>query len=81
MSIPIVRDGISGLLALAGDMRVVCEAANGSEAPERVKELQPSGGQYSYIHIVTPVLGKVRRSLCWGKEGNDGKTPQNFNCG
>jgi len=38
---PIVRDGISALLALAGDMEVVGEATNGSEALNRVRELEP----------------------------------------
>ena len=33
----IVRDGISALLALAGDIEVVGEAANGSEAIEKVR--------------------------------------------
>jgi len=37
----IVRDGICALLALAGDMEVVGEAANGSEALKMVKELRP----------------------------------------
>ena len=37
----IVRDGICALLALAGDIEVVGEAANGSEALKIVKELEP----------------------------------------
>jgi DNA-binding NarL/FixJ family response regulator len=37
----IVRDGICALLALAGDIEVVAEAANGSEALKIVKELKP----------------------------------------
>jgi two-component system response regulator NreC len=37
----IVRDGICALLALAGDIEVVGEAANGSEALKMVKELGP----------------------------------------
>ena len=37
----IVRDGICALLALAGDIEVVGEAANGSEALKMVKELRP----------------------------------------
>jgi len=37
----IVRDGICALLALAGDIEVVGEAANGSEALKMVKELEP----------------------------------------
>jgi len=37
----IVRDGICALLALAGDIEVIGEAANGSEALKMVKELEP----------------------------------------
>ncbi len=37
----IVRDGIVALLALAGDIEVVGEAANGSEALKMVKGLRP----------------------------------------
>jgi len=36
-----VRDGICALLALAADIEVVGEAANGSEALKMVKELEP----------------------------------------
>jgi len=38
----IVRDGICALLALAGDIEVVGEASNGSEALKMVKELAPN---------------------------------------
>jgi DNA-binding NarL/FixJ family response regulator len=37
----IVRDGICALLALAGDIEVIGEAANGSEALKMAKELEP----------------------------------------
>ena len=37
----LVRDGIRALLALAADIDVVGEAANGKEALEKVKELHP----------------------------------------
>lgn len=37
----IVRDGICALLALAGDIEVVGEAANGKEALKLVKDLRP----------------------------------------
>ncbi len=37
----IVRDGICALLALCGDIEVVGEASNGSEALTKVTELQP----------------------------------------
>ena len=36
---PIVREGICALLAVVGDMAVVAEAANGSEAIDTVREL------------------------------------------
>jgi len=38
----IVRDGISSLLALAGDIEVVGEAANGKEGLEKVSKLLPN---------------------------------------
>ena len=50
----IVRDGICALLALAGDIEVVGEAANGSEALERVKELQPS---VVLMDVAMPIMG------------------------
>lgn len=50
----IVRDGICALLALAGDIEVVGEAANGSEALEKVKELQPN---VVLMDIAMPVMG------------------------
>ena len=37
----IVRDGICAVLALAGDIEVIGEASNGSEALKMVKELEP----------------------------------------
>jgi len=50
----IVRDGICALLALAGDIEVVGEAANGSEALKLVKELQPS---VVLMDIAMPIMG------------------------
>jgi len=50
----IVRDGISALLALAGDMEVVGEAENGSEALKMVKELEPN---VVLMDISMPVMG------------------------
>jgi len=38
---PIVRDGICALLGITGDMEVVGEASNGSEALDKVRELEP----------------------------------------
>ena len=38
----IIRDGVGALLALTGDIELVGEAANGAEAIQRVRELQPN---------------------------------------
>ncbi len=50
----IVRDGICALLALAGDIEVIGEAANGSEALKKVKELQPN---VVLMDIAMPIMG------------------------
>jgi len=50
----IVRDGICALLALAGDIEVVGEAANGSEALKMVKELEPN---VVLMDIAMPIMG------------------------
>ncbi len=50
----IVRDGICALLALAGDIEVVGEAANGSEALEKVRKLQPN---VVLMDIAMPIMG------------------------
>jgi len=50
----IVRDGICSLLALAGDMEVVGEAANGMEGLEKVGELLPD---VVLMDIAMPVMG------------------------
>ena len=50
----IVRDGICALLALAGDIEVVGEAGNGSEALKMVKELQPD---VVLMDIAMPIMG------------------------
>lgn len=59
----IVRDGISALLALAGDIEVVGEAANGSEALEMVKELKPD---VVLMDIAMPIMGglEATRRIC-----------------
>jgi len=49
----IVRDGICALLALAGDMEVVGEAADGSEAIKMVKELDPD---VAIMDISMPIM-------------------------
>jgi len=59
----IVRDGICALLALAGDMEVVGEAANGSEALKMVKELKPD---VVLMDIAMPIMGglEATRRIC-----------------
>ena len=49
----IVRDGICALLALVGDIEVVGEAANGSEALRMVKELKPD---VALMDIAMPIM-------------------------
>ena len=50
----IVRDGICALLALSGDIEVVGEAANGSEALQMVRELQPD---VVVMDVAMPIMG------------------------
>lgn len=50
----IVRDGICALLALVGDIEVVGEAVNGSEALKMVAELQPD---VVLMDIAMPIMG------------------------
>ncbi|MGB2584378.1 MAG: response regulator transcription factor [Dehalococcoidia bacterium] len=50
----IVRDGICSLLALAGDIEVVGEAANGMEGLEKVGELLPD---VVLMDMAMPVMG------------------------
>lgn len=50
----LVRDGIRALLALAADIEVVGEAANGREALEKIKELKPD---VVLMDLMMPVMG------------------------
>lgn len=52
----IVRDGISSLLAMAGDMEVVGEASNGREALEQTDKLRPD---VVLMDISMPIMGGV----------------------
>ena len=61
----IVRDGICALLALAGDVEVVGEAANGSEALERVKALQPD---VVLMDTAMPIMGGLEATRRIRKE-------------
>jgi len=59
----IVRDGICALLALAGDIEVVGEAADGSEALKMVRELEPN---VVLMDIAMPIMGglEATRRIC-----------------
>ncbi len=59
----IVRDGIAALLALAGDIEVVGEASNGSDAIEKARELNPD---VVLMDVSMPILGglEATRRIC-----------------
>lgn len=59
----IVRDGICALLALAADIEVVGEAANGREALDKVRDLVPD---VVLMDIAMPILGglEATRRIC-----------------
>jgi DNA-binding NarL/FixJ family response regulator len=60
---PIVREGICALLAVVGDIEVVGEAANGSEAIDMVRELEPD---VVLMDIAMPIMGglEATRRIC-----------------
>jgi DNA-binding NarL/FixJ family response regulator len=59
----IVRDGISALLALAGDIEVIGEASDGNEAIQKVRELNPD---VVLMDVSMPILGGLEstRRIC-----------------
>jgi two-component system response regulator NreC len=59
----IVRDGVCALLGLTPDIEVVGEAANGMEALEMVKELEPD---VVLMDIAMPIMGglEATRRIC-----------------
>jgi two-component system response regulator NreC len=61
----IVRDGICALLALAGDIEVVGEATNGSEALAKVKDLNPD---VVLMDIAMPIMGGLEATRRLRKE-------------
>jgi len=61
----IVRDGICALLALAGDIEVAGEAANGNEALKMVKELDPD---VVLMDIAMPIMGGLEATRRINKE-------------
>jgi two-component system response regulator NreC len=61
----VVRDGICALLALAGDIEVVGEAANGNEALKMVKELTPD---VVLMDIAMPIMGGLEATRRISKE-------------
>jgi DNA-binding NarL/FixJ family response regulator len=61
----IVRDGICALLALVGDIEVVGEAVNGSEALKMVAQLQPD---VVLMDIAMPIMGGLEATRRITKE-------------
>lgn len=61
----VVRDGICALLALAGDIEVVGEASNGSEALKIVKETNPD---VVLMDIAMPIMGGLEATRRINKE-------------
>ena len=66
----IVRDGICALLALAADIEVVGEAANGMEALEKVRQLTPD---VVLMDIAMPIMGGLEATRRIHKESPGAK--------
>ena len=61
----IVRDGVCALLALTGDIEVAGEAANGNEALEMVRKLEPD---VVLMDIAMPIMGGLEATRRIHKE-------------
>lgn len=61
----IIRDGITALLALTGDIEVVGEATNGYEALNTIRELHPD---VVLMDIAMPVMGGLEATRRISKE-------------
>ena len=66
----IVRDGISALLSLAGDIEVIGEATNGNEALKMVSELHPD---VVLMDIAMPIMGGLEATRRISKDYPDTK--------
>ena len=66
----LVRDGIKALLALATDIEVVGEAANGIEALEKVKECAPD---VVLMDLAMPIMGGLEATRRIRKESTGTK--------
>jgi DNA-binding NarL/FixJ family response regulator len=66
----LIRDGIRALLALAADIEVVGEAANGKEAQEKTKQLVPD---VVLMDLAMPIMGGLEATRRIRKDFADTK--------